>query len=91
MTILGYQERPLRTESEDNEPEYDWYSRSYVFEPITETPRGAIVTAAVMLCAECNIMIKGMGGGSRRCYCVKCYEALKLFDFAQGHKHEIVD
>ena len=91
MTILGYQERPLRTESEDNEPEYDWYSRSYVFEPITETPRGAIVTAAVMLCAECNTMIKGMGGGSRRCYCVKCYEALKLFDFAEGHEHEIVD
>lgn len=91
MTILGYREQPLRTESEDNEPEYDWYSRSYVFEPITPTPRGAIVTAAVMTCIECKSMIKSMGGPGSRCYCVKCYEALKLFDFAQGHEHEIIN
>lgn len=91
MTILGYREQPLRTESEDNQPAYDWYSRSYVFKPITETPRGSIVTAAIMTCQECRTIIKYMGGPGSRCYCTKCYEALKLFDFAEGHEHTIME
>lgn len=62
MTILGYREQPLRAESEDNESAYDWYSRSYVFKPITETPRGSIATASIMTCQECQTIIKYMGG-----------------------------
>lgn len=89
--ILGYREQPLRTESEDNEPAWDWHSRSYVFKPITETPRGMISTAAVMICDECRAIIKSMGGPGHRCYCLKCYESLKLFDFAEGHEHEILE
>lgn len=89
--ILGYREQPLRTESEDNEPAWDWHSRSYVFKPIVETPRGAIATASMMLCDDCRTVIKSMGGPGHRCYCLKCYEALKLFDFAEGHEHEILE
>ncbi len=88
--ILGYREQPLRTESDDNEIEYDYYSRSYIFSPIKETPRGAIVTAAVMMCEECGTAIKSMGGPGHRCYCLRCYDALKLFDFAEGHGHTIL-
>ena len=89
--ILGYREQPLRVASDDNQPEYDWHSRSYVFKPITETPRGSIVTSAVMLCQDCNKIIKSMGGPGSRCYCLKCYEALKLFDFSEGHEHSIME
>jgi hypothetical protein len=89
-TILGYKEQPLRTESEDNEPEYDYHSRSYIFSPIKETPRGSIVTASVMICAECSTIIKSMGGPGYRCYCLRCYDALKLFDFSEGHEHEML-
>ena len=90
-TILGYREQPLRTESEDNEPAYDYYSRSYIFSPIKETPRGAITTASVMICDECGSIIKSMGGPGHRCYCSKCYESLKLFDFSEGHTHTILE
>lgn len=91
MTILGYREQPLRIESEDNETAYDWYGRSYVFKPIEETPRGAIATAAVMMCAMCGTVIKSMGGPGHRCYCTKCYDLLKLADFSIGHEHTILE
>ncbi len=91
MMILGYREQPLRTESEDNQPGYDWHSRSYVFKPIEESPRGAIATASMMLCDSCRRVIKSMGGPGHRCYCVNCYEQLKLTDFAEGHEHSIME
>lgn len=84
--ILGYQEELLEVNGE-----YDYHSRSYHFTPIKETPRGAIATAAMMLCKECRTVIKSMGGGGTRCYCLKCYDALKLFDFAEGHTHTILE
>ena len=89
--ILGYREQPLRIPSEDNESAYDWDSRSYVFTPITENPRGAITTAAFMLCTMCGTTIKTMGGPGHRCYCNKCYNLLKLADFSIGHEHTILE
>lgn len=92
QTILGYSEDPLKVESEEgDDPGWDWNARSYIFRPIHETPRGAIATAAMMLCRDCSTVIKSMGGGGNRYYCVKCYEALKVIDFAEGHTHEIVE
>ncbi len=90
-TILGYREQPLITESDDNESEYDYHSRSYVFRPIKETPRGAIVTASVMTCAACSKIIKSMGGPGHRCYCLSCYDQIKLVDFAEGHEHIVME
>lgn len=91
MAILGYREQPLRVESEDDEPAYDWYSRSYVFNPIEESKRGMISTAAMMLCDSCRKVIKSMGGPGYRCYCVDCYTQLKIADFAEGHEHSIME
>lgn len=89
MTILGYREDPKKLEDGD----YDWYGnlRSYNFRVIEEHKRGTIATAAVMMCHECRAMIKSMGGPGHRCFCVKCYEALKVADFAEGNTHTIVE
>lgn len=85
--ILGYRENPnLKSDGG-----YDYNTRSYVFRPILESKPGMIATAAVMMCQECRTIIKSMGGPGYRCYCVKCYDVLKLTDFAEGHKHEIVE
>lgn len=85
MTILGYRENlPLKSDGG-----YDYERRSYIFRSIVETPRGAIVTASVMMCQECRAVIKSMGGPGYRCYCVNCYNALKIRDFAEGHEHII--
>ncbi len=90
--ILGYREDPLKVESEvGDDPGWDWYARSYNFRPIVESPRGAIATASMMLCDSCRQVVKSMGGPGHRCYCVNCYEALKVADFAQGHKHNILE
>lgn len=89
-TILGYREDPLKVESEEgDDPGWDWNARSYCFRPIRENPRGAIVTASVMTCASCSKIIKSMGGPGYRCYCVSCYDQIKLVDFAEGHEHTI--
>ena len=87
--ILGYSEDPYCNE----EGEYDWDSdsRSYVFRPIRESKRGMIATAAVLMCGQCGHFIKSMGGPGYRSYCLKCYEATKVSDFAQGHTHNILD
>lgn len=83
--ILGYREN-LKLKSDGG---YDYQERSYTFRPIQESKPGSIVTAAVMMCFSCRAVIKSMGGPGYRCYCVKCYEALKVADFAQGHTHTI--
>ena len=90
MEILGYSEDPYR----NAEGEYDWEdqtARTYRFRPIHETPRGAIATAAVLMCGQCGHFIKSMGGPGYKSYCLKCYEATKIVDFAQGHEHEIIE
>lgn len=89
--ILGYREQPLATESEDNEPAYDYHSRSYQFSPVRPSRPGMIATASLMMCQECGYVIKSMGGPGYRCFCIKCYEALKVADFAQGHEHTVLE
>lgn len=84
--VLGYEE-----ELKEVDGEYDYQSRSYVFSPIHEPKRGTITTAAVKLCRECRGVISSMGGGGNRYICPKCYQMLKLADFAQGHEHEILE
>jgi hypothetical protein len=89
MQILGYSEDPKLNDNR----EYEWDSteRSYIFRPITESKRGMITTAAVMLCGQCQHPIKSMGGPGYRSYCLKCYDSLKVLDFANGHEHVIKD
>ena len=89
MTILGYNEDPPKLEN----GEYDWDRniRSYVFRPIEESKPGMIATASMLLCGQCRTVIKSMGGPGYRSYCIKCYEATKVADFAQGHTHTIVE
>lgn len=84
--LLGYEEQ-LKEVNGD----YDYHSRSYVFSPIHEPRRGTITTAALRLCRECRGVISSMGGGGNRCVCPKCYEVLKLADFAEGHEHIILE
>lgn len=82
--LLGYEENLLEVDGE-----YDYHSRSYQFSPVYEIPRGAIATAAVLMCRECRGAIRGMGGGSTRSVCLKCYPTVKLRDFAEGHSHTV--
>ncbi len=88
--ILGYSEDPHK----DRDGNYAWEDhtiRSYIFRPIRESQRGMISTAAVLMCGQCGHWIKSMGGPGYRSYCLKCYEATKVLDFAQGHEHTIVE
>lgn len=82
--LLGYDERLLEVDGE-----YDYMGRSYVFDPIYETPKGYIVTQSIMMCRECTTIIKYTGGPGLRSVCLKCYPTLKLADFAEGHTHTI--
>ena len=84
--ILGYSERILEVNGE-----YDYYGRSYQYDPIRESQRGTIATAAVILCQECRTMIKSMGGPGHRSLCLSCYPKVKLQDFAEGHAHQVFD
>ena len=89
--ILGYRENPLKVDGKEGDDlGWDWHARSYIFRPIEESKPGMIATAAMMLCDSCRTVIKSMGGPGNRCYCVNCYEQLKIADFAQGHEHSIV-
>lgn len=89
MTILGYRERPLKIVNENGDEDWDFDARSYVFDSILPTARGMIATAALMLCEECRNPIKSMGGPGHHCYCLECYDILKIRDFAEGHVHEL--
>ena len=82
--LLGYNERLV-----ERDGEYDYVARSYIFDPICETPRGFIVTQSVMLCRECRKIIKYTGGPGLRAVCLDCYPALKVADFAEGHTHTL--
>lgn len=85
--ILGYQEQPKKIGND-----YSWRDedRSYMFTPIEENKKGMITTAAFMMCHNCGIVIKSMGGPGRKCYCLTCYDVLKVEDFSQGFTHEII-
>ena len=85
-TLLGYEEQLKLVDGE-----YDYQSRSYVFSPIYDPGPGSIVTAAFRVCRECRRVLSSMGGPGYRSYCPKCYEVLKLSDFAQGHEHIILE
>lgn len=81
--ILGYEERLLEVDGE-----YDYHSRSYIFDPIYEAGKGFIVTQAFRMCRECGTVISSTGGPGYRSVCLKCYPVLKLTDFNEGHIHE---
>lgn len=82
--ILGYDEQLLEVDGE-----YDYVSRSYVFNPIYEARKGYIVTQSIMMCRECSKIIKYTGGPGLRAICSACYPALKVRDFSEGHTHEV--
>lgn len=44
-------------------------------QPIYETKRGYIYTAACILCRDCRRIIRGMGGPEHGSTCVPCHEA----------------
>jgi hypothetical protein len=46
-------------------------------QPIYETKRGFIYTAACILCSECKAVIRGMGGPKHGSICVPCHDARK--------------
>jgi hypothetical protein len=88
--IVGYNEDPYK----NPEGEYEWdnmFVRTYIFRPIRENERGMISTAAVLMCGQCGHWIKSMGGPGYRSRCLKCYEATKVLDFAEGHEHTILE
>jgi hypothetical protein len=83
--LLCYDEELLEVDGE-----YDYYSRSYRFNPVYQSGPGMISTAAFRMCRECHASISSMGGGGNRYVCLSCYPTLKLKDFAEGHQHTIV-
>ena len=82
--LLGYNERLIESDGE-----YDYLKRSYIFDPIYAARKGYITTQAVMMCRECSDIIKYTGGPGLRSVCLKCYPALKMADFANGHQHTL--
>ena len=84
--ILGYTEELLEVDGE-----YDYHSRSYIFEPVRDIRRGFIATAAILMCRDCHKPLRSMGGGDNRSLCLNCYDVLKLRDFAEGKTHTIFD
>ena len=84
--LLGYDERLV-----ERDGEYDYVARSYIFDPIHETPKGFISTQSLMTCRECRGIIKYNGGPGMRSVCLDCYPAVKVRDFAEGHTHVVQD
>lgn len=82
--LLGYDERLL-----EKDGEFDYHSRSYIFDPVYEIERGYIATASFRLCRECKGVISSMGGPGHRSVCLKCYPVLKMRDFSEGHEHKL--
>lgn len=82
--LIGYEENLLEVDGE-----FDYTARSYSFSPIYENAPGMIATASMRMCRECRSVVSSMGGPGYRCVCLKCYPAVKLADFAQGHTHDI--
>lgn len=80
--ILGYEERLTLVDGQ-----YDFGTRSYIFDAIHKPEPGSIVTQAFRLCRECKHIISSSGGPGWRSVCIGCYPALKIADFAQGHTH----
>jgi hypothetical protein len=46
-------------------------------QPIHETKRGYIYTAACIVCCKCHAIIRGMGGPKHGSTCVPCHDAEK--------------
>jgi hypothetical protein len=44
-------------------------------QPIHETKRGFVYTAACIVCCKCHAVIRGMGGPKYDSICVPCHEA----------------
>ena len=53
-------------------------------EPIYETPRGIITTAAFVLCGHCKAAIRSSGGPMHNALCPACYDLYKLNNFIEG-------
>ncbi len=84
--LIGYDERLVEVDGE-----YVYNGRSYIFDPIYEGRSGMISTAAFRMCRECHGVISSMGGPGYRSVCLKCYDAVKLADFAEGHVHNVTE
>lgn len=52
----------------------------YTLEPIYETPKGAIVTQAFILCASCGGAVSGHGGPRYNALCLNCIDKLDIFN-----------
>ena len=62
------------TTTDDREP------IGYTLQPIYESPKGAIVTQAFILCSSCGSAISGHGGPRYNALCLKCVEKLDVFN-----------
>jgi hypothetical protein len=52
--------------------------------PIHETKRGCVYTAACILCQECRAFIRGMGGPRYGSICVKCHDKKAAHDIKES-------
>ena len=52
----------------------------YTLEPIYETPKGAIVTHAFILCTSCGGAVSGHGGPCINALCLNCIDKLDIFN-----------
>ena len=56
----------------------------YTLEPIYESPKGAIVTHAFILCSSCGSAISTHSGPRYNALCLKCVEKLDVFNKLSG-------
>jgi len=52
----------------------------YTLEPIYETPKGAIVTHAFILCTSCGGAVSCHGGPCINALCLNCIDKLDIFN-----------
>ena len=62
------------------EPVEDREPIGYTLEPIYETRRGMIATAAFILCSSCRGAISSMGGPKYNALCLRCIDKLDIFN-----------
>ena len=69
------------------EPVEDREPIGYTLEPIYEIRKGAIATAAFILCSSCRAPISGHGGPRYNAICLKCADHLDFTNQLKGNQN----
>jgi hypothetical protein len=69
------------------EPPEDREPIGYTLEPIYEIRKGAIATAAFILCSSCRAPISGHGGPRYNAICLKCADHLDFTNQLKGNQN----